>query len=408
MLKQIEKREFKKAISLADNIIKFKADHGETIALKGYCLKHLDQSEEGYKLANEGLRKAITSYLPWYCIAQMYAKDCDYANSLKSYLQASKLSPNNLKILGEMVPIQTQLRDYKGLLDTRIKMVQQKPTWKPYILGLSLAQYLNKQYDNAIKSMDVYIRETEREYKDSPYDLNELLLFKAYILREAGQWKPLVEFLKSVEDKVMDEITWLEDYALALFNSGRKKDAADTYKELLTLNSENHTYLAKYQEARGFSDSLETPQEGLLALYDELATQFPDSSSIKRIPLNFATGEEFRKRLEVFVKPYIRKTIPSLFSVLKSLYHNQDKVQVIEQVFTSYLTRLESTSKFPGESQEEAPSTLLWVLIYLSYHYDRLGQTKKAIEFIDRAIEHTPTVVELYLCKGRLMKVCII
>jgi peptide alpha-N-acetyltransferase len=229
-------------------------------------------------------------------------------------------------------------------------------------------------------------------------------LFKAYILREAGQWKPLVEFLKSVEDKVMDEITWSEDYALALFNSGRKKDAADTYKELLTLNSENHTYLAKYQEARGFSDSLETPQEGLLALYDELATQFPDSSSIKRIPLNFATGEEFRKRLEVFVKPYIRKTIPSLFSVLKSLYHNQDKVQVIEQVFTSYLTRLESTSKFPGESQEEAPSTLLWVLIYLSYHYDRLGQTKKAIEFIDRAIEHTPTVVELYLCKGRLMK----
>lgn len=121
--------------------------------------------------------------------------------------------------------------------------------------------------------------------------------------------------------------------------------------------------------------------------------------------LTICLGEEFRKRLEEFVKPYIRKTIPSLFSVLKSLYSDKDKITIIEQVFLSYLTSLETSSKFPNEDKVESPSTLLWVYIYLAYHYDRLSNSEMALQYIDKAIVHTPTVVELYLCKGRLLKV---
>ena len=45
---------------------------------------------------------------------------------------------------------------------------------------------------------------------------------------------------------------------------------------------------------------------------------------------------------------------------------------------------------------------VLWCCYYLAHHYDHLKQSKVALEYINKAIEHTPTVVDLYLCKGKI------
>merc|ERR1719272_23451 len=37
-------------------------------------------------------------------------------------------------------------------------------------------------------------------------------------------------------------------------------------------------------------------------------------------------------------------------------------------------------------------------------HYDFVGDTAKALELVDQAIAHTPTLVELYACKARIYK----
>lgn len=40
----------------------------------------------------------------------------------------------------------------------------------------------------------------------------------------------------------------------------------------------------------------------------------------------------------------------------------------------------------------------------MAQHYDHLGQTKRAISYIDEAIDHTPTLIELFVTKGRIYK----
>jgi N-alpha-acetyltransferase 15/16, NatA auxiliary subunit len=53
----------------------------------------------------------------------------------------------------------------------------------------------------------------------------------------------------------------------------------------------------------------------------------------------------------------------------------------------------------------ECPTTVLWVYYYLSQHYDRLRIYQKALKFIEEAIKHTPTLIELYMVKAKIYKV---
>ena len=60
---------------------------------------------------------------------------------------------------------------------------------------------------------------------------------------------------------------------------------------------------------------------------------------------------------------------------------------------------------FYSESLEESPTVLLWTRCYLAQHYDILGNSKLALEYIDKALEHTPTLIEAYMIKARIYKV---
>lgn len=63
---------------------------------------------------------------------------------------------------------------------------------------------------------------------------------------------------------------------------------------------------------------------------------------------------------------------------------------------------------FPEINSEKEPATaLLWAYYFLAQHFDYLGNTTKALEYINTAIDHTPTLIELFLAKARLYKVSI-
>ena len=44
-------------------------------------------------------------------------------------------------------------------------------------------------------------------------------------------------------------------------------------------------------------------------------------------------------------------------------------------------------------------------MVLLAQHFDVMGQTVKAMELIDEAIEHTPTDMQLYMIKAKIYKV---
>ena len=60
---------------------------------------------------------------------------------------------------------------------------------------------------------------------------------------------------------------------------------------------------------------------------------------------------------------------------------------------------------FSDEGVKEPPTTLLWVYYFLAQHYDFIGDTSRALEYVDTAIQHTPLLIELYVLKAKIYKV---
>ena len=56
------------------------------------------------------------------------------------------------------------------------------------------------------------------------------------------------------------------------------------------------------------------------------------------------------------------------------------------------------------DEQEQDPTVYLWLLYYLANHNLNLRKFDEALKYIEEAIEHTPTVVELYVLKAKIFK----
>jgi hypothetical protein len=104
----------------------------------------------------------------------------------------------------------------------------------------------------------------------------------------------------------------------------------------------------------------------------------------------------------------LHKGVPPLFVDLRSLYTDQNKVDIIQSLILQYKDALKAHCHFSDEDKDkpqEPASALLWNYYYISQHYDFLGYTQKALDEIDAAIYHTPTLIELFVTKGRIYKV---
>jgi len=56
----------------------------------------------------------------------------------------------------------------------------------------------------------------------------------------------------------------------------------------------------------------------------------------------------------------------------------------------------------------EPPTSILWTILFLAQHHDQIGETQKALDLIDEAIAHTPTVVDIYAFRAEIYKVYIL
>jgi hypothetical protein len=121
--------------------------------------------------------------------------------------------------------------------------------------------------------------------------------------------------------------------------------------------------------------------------------------------------------VDKYLRGFLSKGVPSTFVSLKSLYTNPSKRQTIQDLAESYLASLKADNIFPpaesskaqtnGTGNHEPPTTLLWTLYFLALHYSHPKSERdvpRSLTFIEQAIDHTPTLVELHLTKARLLK----
>jgi peptide alpha-N-acetyltransferase len=198
-----------------------------------------------------------------------------------------------------------------------------------------------------------------------------------------------------------------------------------------------------------------------------LASAFPTSSSIKRIRLTILspTSEEFKISIDKYCQHQIIKGVPSLGSDLSSLYlmevkHEQKqqscndqhhepsanngdsssstngellptvtryvlakdpvdvKLHVVYRILVdlvdSYILSLSSNCTFPPKNDSTTatttpsvvvtPSTLLWAWYLRAILHEQAGEYSQGISLINKCIDHTPTAVDFYELKARLLE----
>ena len=120
----------------------------------------------------------------------------------------------------------------------------------------------------------------------------------------------------------------------------------------------------------------------------------------RRLALDVATGQDFIELIKPYVTNALTKGIPSLFADLKPLYKDPSKRQIIEDT----VQELRSTYVSSPAGNSIEPTTYLWTLYLLAQHHSFLGRHKQALEILDTAIAHTPTLPELYMVRARALK----
>lgn len=91
---------------------------------------------------------------------------------------------------------------------------------------------------------------------------------------------------------------------------------------------------------------------------------------------------------------------------LKVLYQDADKVKIIEDMLLSMINSMKerNTLTMDDNEEEQDPTVYLWLLYFSAQHYLFLRNFDKALQYINEAIEHTPTVIELYIVKAKIYK----
>eukprot|EP00906_Rhabdomonas_costata_P022960 RCo033065 len=409
ILKMFENKQYRGALKSCNHILKKCPDHGETLAMKGLTLSSLDSStkDEAHQLIKLGLTKCkCKSYVCWHVYGLFYRNNKDYEQAIKCYRNALNIEADNLQILRDLALLQVQCMDTAGLVRTRHRLLELRPTVRTSWLGFALAHHLNRSYQTALKALD------SQEAPEHPYEISELKLYRAMILLEAGQYEEVLRFLDQATEhnEVLDLPAALEFRAKALLALGRAEDASKVYVELLKHQPENRNYLLGHVQSlhpnlKAWNDELpDSEREAVVALLQKLADDIPKSHVLQRVFLDVAAGELFEQKLKEFLKPLVRKTVPALCSVLKTLYSSKAKAAAMTRIFSEWEQSLRTHSKFPDEDVLENPSTFLWILVLQAAHYYRIDDYPRALQYITDAIAHTPTVEVLHVFKGRVLK----
>jgi len=400
ILKCYEQKQYKNGLKFAKQILsnpKF-CEHGETLAMKGLTLNCLGRKEEAYDYVRKGLRNDLQSHVCWHVYGLLQRSDRKYDEAIKCYRNALKWDKDNLQILRDLSLLQIQMRDLEGYRDTRYQLLLLRPGQRASWIGYAMAYHLLKEHEMAIKILEEF-RKTQ-PVKPFDYEHSEMLLYQNMVFMDAEMYKEALEHLDTFDKQIVDRLSLKETKAKILLKLGRREEAEAIYREQLDRNPENWDYYAGLEDAVAASS-----EENQLVIYAEAQKKFPRALAPKRLPLNFATGEKFRSLADSLMRQALHKGIPPLFVNMRSLYTDPEKVKILEEITLSYAENLKENEKFAKDDEEmESPTALLWTYYYLAQHFDLLGQSERAMHFINTALDHTCTLIELFLVKARIYK----
>ncbi|SCV69473.1 BQ2448_2493 [Microbotryum intermedium] len=399
-----ENKQFTKGLETVEAILKPFPDHGESLSMKGLFLSCIDRKPEGYAEVDRAIEKDPGSHIVWHVYAlTLRADKSSFANPRPFSIQDS------LNLLTDMAMLLVHLRYYNEYAQARLAILRTQPRLRKNWIYLAVAQHLASQHAKADRTL-THFEKMLREVPEGEFDLSEILLYHAQVLEEAGQLERCLDFLQENSGQIVDRTAYSVQRAHLLLKLGRTEPAEWAWDILLEENPDSYEFIRASVLARG-ADCDSKTDEGRAAavkVLDLLAEKQPRSLAIRRLTLGLASGNEFETRASRYLTDALSKGVPSLFADIKSLYPDAAKRSKIGQLVEAYRASLESTSTFglasDSDNQVESTAVYLWTLYFLAQHHSQNGDQEKALEILDAAEAHTPSLPELSMLRARILK----
>ena len=124
--------------------------------------------------------------------------------------------------------------------------------------------------------------------------------------------------------------------------SNQSAEAQDVYEKLVASNPDNSAYYYALEKALGIENFPEKRAE----LYRRFEEKFPNAILPRRLALDCTSGEQFLSLLRPYMESTFAKGVPPLFTDLRTLYKDQNKAKIIENLVENMVAQLEKHSKF--------------------------------------------------------------
>ena len=354
------------------------------------------------------------------------------------------------------------MRDLTGFRETRLKILTLRPNSKIHWLSYALGVHICGDADAAIGVLDSYagtLEEGSKEFERC-FESSELALYKNRVMSEITDdedklvgVKKALDHLNEIKAVIVDQTGWLQAKLSYELQLGFFDEAEDTCHLLFKRGcTEDHRIHGAYMcallkcdretclevqkmKGTGTLATMRPLSDGerkiLIDAYgssgDEtnqnLAVRYPRSNAIKRIHLTLLSpsSDGFQACINRYCKNQLAKGVPSLGSDLSSLYlmeNNNRCVLAIDpahvkvhpvykhlvQLVDSYINSLCSQNTYPDDPTEHPPSTLLWSWYLRATLHAQAGEYTDGVTLVNKCIEHTPTGVDFYELKAKLLE----
>ena len=408
--------------------------------MKGLLLNSLGQKEEAYKLAKDGLKRDLRSHVCWHVLGLLHRSDRNYVEATKCYKSALRMDPGNPQIMRDLSLLQIHERDLVGFTETRRQLLAAKPGVKQNWLSFVIAEHIRGAPDSAIDVID----KMEEAFFDQDEQMgrvetSEMLLYKASLCVESKKFDKAIGILNHKD--IVDSVGKNELLAYIYYHLGEFSTCKKILADLLRVNASHEGYLVtllacsqiieptpsieevkqhlrlgdsgfllssvwdSYDESQlvslGNLRSRLGPSELLVELSklkDEYIGPQAKSDQFDLLILSLLPGdsEEFKDRLCVFVSRKLIKGVPSTFKLIKRFCQSDStKNSVIKTVLEELLV---------NKSDESSPVMRTFALMTMAAYNDFHKQYQEALTLVGEAISITPTLVDLYVLKAKILK----
>lgn len=384
-------KQYKKSLKLTEQILKRSPNYSDAYALKALNLYNLNEPQESDIYATKAVTKGSRSPVANHVLGILRRQQGNYKEAAQFFKSALENGSMNTSIWRDLAVMQLQNRDFKQVVQSRHSFLEAQMGYRQNWTSLAVAYFVNGDYDAVVKTL-IKIEDLVKDKLETEAEIledSEVNLFKLEALAKVDA----AAAVKELEDiKTLDVTGAFELKAKCYMELGQGDKAQRVYRELLKRNPDNYQYYKDLEAALGITNKSIKLR---LGLYDKLVKFYPRSDPPKFIPLTFlkASDDQFKSRAKDYVLAQLKRGVPSTFQNIKPFYSDSAKIAIIEEIVLEYL-----------DSLENSPIEFIWTNYFLSLHFLRLGMLAESLKYIEIAIKHTPTIVEFYILKARVLK----